>query len=879
MNAFRLAAAFLFAGIPAVGQPAQLYAQPFDLAFEAEPLNQALSVLDEQAEESLVFTSRLVSSHTSSCLYEGEDFRAAVSCVLAGTGLRAVRIRRNQYVVTSDSPQAEAGESESRGAVSGFVVDDETGEVLPGAHVYLVDLRAGMVTNSGGYFAFSALPPGEYRTRISYVGYETMQTSLATGDPRAELRLLPVPVEGTAVIIEGDEQKVEPVVPGLLSIPVQQLESLPSFPGEQDLLQALQWMPGVRKSGEISGGLLVRGGEPDQNLYLLEGAPIYHPWHAFSLISTFQTDTYKNVRLYRGSFPSEFGGRLSSVLDIQMKDGARKDPRALVGISLVSGRFLVESPVGGKSSMMISGRRSYLDQIVGREHPVDAPDGRRDTLRTGYYFYDFSTKWSYRPSERHQLSAAYYEGTDDLDLRLPFDLSLTVGSWLRPADLFFEIDQRWGNRAASLKHSYLWGSNLFITSTAYYSGYGARERTLIHPTSTSFVASSYNVRLDEFGYKLDVDRFVSIAHQLRGGLQIAHRDLDSGLEGMVSPVPGSADEVVQSSSADGWEAAAYLQDRWLPTPRWHLLLGMRASYFSSGSHVHLSPSVAASYRALPAMVLRASAGLQVQYMHRLRDRYSFMYDLVSSRWIPATGSVSPSRSAQLSGGAQIDLTETISVSGDVYFRRSYDVLVPKDVFRTKDGLEGPGIEIGALLGQYTRADGRAYGIEVGAHLDRRLWELLVSYSGGRSLVDAPLHQSDGYRPSRYDVPRSVRAVAALTPGPWSFAIAGDLRSGYPYSIPEARYALADPLDEEPVRYLYRPSINNGRLPPYGRIDLTLGYGFNMIRARWNVQIHVYNVLNRRNVISRTFDPAGDVVEVTDRRGLPLLPLLELEVEI
>ncbi len=852
-------------------------AQPFSLDFRDEPLESALAILDQQASESLVFASRLVRNQSVTCLYQGANFHDALDCVLAGTGLVAQRIRRNQYVITAGGSADSGAKNSRRSSIAGFVVDGETEEVLPGAHVYLADLQSGVVTNNSGYFSLSSLPPGEYRARISYVGYETVEVYLKTG-ASTEIRLRPAELSSVQIVVEGEQTAPTVALPGLLAIPVQQLEALPSFPGEQDLLQALQWLPGVRKSGEISGGLLIRGGEPDQNLYLLEGVPIYHPWHAFSLISTFQTETFKSVRLYRGTFPAEYGGRLSSVLDVQMKDGARKEPSATVGISLVSGRFVVESPVGKKSSMMISARRSYLDQILGREHPVESQDGRMDTLRTGYYFFDVRTTWTYRPSHRHQLSLAYYEGTDDLDLRLPFDLSLTPGSWLRPADLFFEIDQAWGNRAVSLKHNFLASQDLFVSSTAYYSAYGANERAFIRPTSSSSVASSYDVRLDEVGLKVDVDRYHSIAHQFRGGVQLVRRDFRGGLDASINPTPGSADELAQSSQLTGWEAAAYLEDNWKPTVDWDVTLGLRGSYFAAGQYFNLSPSVAAAYQLRPALSLRASASTQVQYMHRLRDRYSFMYDLVSSRWIPATADVSPSHSAQVSAGAETVLMPGLVVTGDVYFRRSYDILVPEDAYRTKDGLEGPGIEVGALLGQYSRADGRAYGVEVGVRLDRELWDLYVSYSGGRTLVRVP-ERAEGFNPSRYDVPRSLRAVAAIQPGDWHLAVSADVRSGYPYTIPEARYAIADPLDEEPVNYLYRPSLNNGRLPPYGRLDLTVGYRFNFLKGRWQAKLHVYNALNHRNVIARDFDPSGRIVDVTDRRGLPLLPLLEIEVEI
>ena len=763
--------------------------------------------------------------------------------------------------------------------IAGFVRDGQSGAALPGAHVYLSELQLGAATNRAGYFAFPELPLGAYRVRVSFVGYATREVELTVEGGVSAVELEPTAIQGSSVVVEAQKQDVESIVPGLLHVPVQQLDLLPSFPGEGDLLQSLQWMPGIRKSGEVSGDLVVRGGEPDQNLYLIEGAPVYHPWHAFSLISTFQTETYDDVRLYRGAFPAEYGGRLASVLDLRMKDGNRSRATATAGISFVSARFVAEAPVGKNGSMMISGRRSYLDKIIGRTHPVEGPDGRRDTLRTGYYFYDVSTKWSLHAGDRHHFSVAYYEGADNLDLRLPFDLSLTFSSWLRPADLFFELGQRWVNRVVSARHQYLGSDRVFLSSTAYYSGYSADENSFVRPTSSSSLTSAYEVDLDEAGFKIDADYYHSVAHQLRFGAHVTHRWFNSGLDASVRPTPGTADELKQRSRIEGVELAIYGQDAWQPTSRLHFLLGARGSYFAKGSYLDLSPSVSARYLIRSSLTAKASAGTHVQYMHRLRDRYSFMYDLVSSRWIPASSGVAPSSSTQLSAGLDYAPLAGLTLSADSYWRHSRDILIPRDQYDDKDGLDGPGIEVGALLGQYTPATGRAFGVEASARIERRDWNALAAYSRGRMLNRAAEIDSTGYHPSRFDIPRELRLIAALTPGSWSLSAALDLRSGYPYSVPIARYAVSDPLDDEPVQYLHRPFTNNGRLPVYRRLDVGVAYQFKLLRAYWSVDLQIYNVLNHRNIVSRSFDPAGNVVRVTDRRGLPILPLLEIKVTL
>jgi hypothetical protein len=770
---------------------------------------------------------------------------------------------------------------EARYVLSGYIVDAVTGEALPGAHVYVPGLRVGASTNDAGYFAVPSLPRGDYLVRISYVGYRTYVLELPAGRSVSRIALEPAAVETAAVYVEATRGQSTSTsdVPGLIAASVGELERLPSFPGERDLFQALQWFAGIRNSGEISGGLVVRGSEPDQNLYLLDGVPIYYPWHAFSLISTFQTETFKDIKFYRGVFPAEYGGRLSSVLDAQMKDGNRSSPRAVAGLSLLSGRLLVETPLSRGSSLMLSGRRSYLDTIIGREHPVTGADGMRDTLRTGYYFYDTSAKYTWHLHDQHRIAFSFYRGGDNLDLRLPFDLSLDFSSWLRPADLFFEIDQVWANQLFSTRYQGLLGSRFFVTGTAYRSSYRAVEGAFMQPTASAELVSQYEVGINDLGLKVDFEYFHALDHQIEAGVQIVERRFRSALDATVQRSPSAVDTMAENSRLHAAELVAYVQDTWRPGPLVKVQPGLRVSFFGDGRHISVDPGVNLQYALLPRrLTVKAGAGTQVQYLHRLRDRYSFVYDLVSSRWIPASSEVKPATGVQASGGIEVRPYPWLTVGAEAYARSARNILLPEDQFRTKDGLSGPGIEVGTLLGQYVYGRNRAYGLELSADVLRGSWNLMLNYAGGRSL-DRPINGADPYRPARFDVPRSFSGVVTRSGGRWDLTVAADFRSGYPHSVPVARYALGDPLDDEPRRYMYRPYVNNGRLPPYFRLDLAVAYRFEALGARWRVQGQLYNATNRRNVLARQYDPAPDVVGIRDRRSVHILPLFDIEIEI
>jgi hypothetical protein len=856
--------------------------QVFRLNVEDVPLEHALALVHEQGGVDIVFAHRLIENRRTTCQYAGNHPGEALDCVLHNTGIHWQTVRHRQYVLVNGSKQETAPEAPPlRGVVSGFITDAETGENLPGGHVYIPALKLGAVTNNAGYFAIANLPVGEYQLRITYVGYEAAFVTAEVNAAPQVVPLQPIVFEAEGVIVEAERDVLpeESTLPGTISLPLQALEALPSFPGDQDLFQSLQWLPGVQKLGELNGTLVIRGGEADQNLYLLDGAPVYHPWHAFSLISTFQTETFKDVNLYRGVFPVEHGGRLSAVLDTQLKDGSRTSTHFTAGLSVLSGRFMVESPLGKNTSFMLSGRRSYLDKIIGRKHAVSGPDGQRDTLRTGYYFYDLSGKVTFQPNINHRLSLTHYRGEDLLDLRLPFDLSLDFSSWLKPADLFFEIDQRWGNQLSSLRYQYLYSPRLFTTITAYRSSYSAVEGAFIHPTSTATLESDYNVQLRDYGLKIDIDYYYGVSHQLRTGVHVVRHGFASALDASVRRTVSATEEQHERNASRAWEVAAYVQDVWQPAAKWQVLPGIRGSLFGKGMHFRLSPAVSVRYAVNPTVTLRASANSQVQYMHRLRDRYSFMYDLVSSRWIPTGRSVRPSSSMHLAAGMENHPWPWLTLVSDVYWRSSDNILLPEDFYQTKDGLEGPGIDVGTLLGQYTPASGRAYGIEVTAQAEQGSWRLWLSYTGGRSLNRTPEMDTLGYRPSRFDVPRSLHGVGSYNLRRWNFMLAGELRSGYPHSVPVARYEVGDPLDEEPVDYLYRPYLNNGRLPPYFRLDAAVSYNFRLFGTKWRSQFYVYNILNRRSVVGRQYEPSEDAVRRIDRRSLPLLPLLEFEVTL
>ncbi len=886
----------LWVAVAAFAAP-EAAAQSIRLTAERTPLEAVLQQLAAQTGIDVVYAQRLVEGRAVSGRYLGDDPEQALGTILRDSGLRAERLRPGQYVIVSAYPTPGLEPEPYYGTLRGTVVDSETNEVLPGAHVVLAGLGLGTATNPAGYFALPDLPAGAYRVRVSYIGYRTVERELSVYPESEEVpptvRLVPQAVVGSEAIVEGTEGERSDLlpVPGSDAVDVRHAAAIPAFLGESDLFQALEWLPGVGRAGEAGGELVIRGSDSHFNRYLLDGAPIIHPWHTFGLFSTFQTEALKSVRLYKGSFPAEYGGGLSSVLDVEMKDGDRDDVAGTASLSPVAIRAVGEIPLGRGASLMLSGRRSYLDLLFSPRVQATssalfldegevAPEAKQDL---GYYFFDVGAKVTLRPSQFHRLSVSYYEGGDDLNADVPFvsliePVRTTEAALGGPLGL--RLNYGWGNRVLSARYRYLYGRRLFLTATGYYSRYRAKEQAFAQPTTASLVDSDYRVRFAETGLTADADYYYSLEHQLRFGVRLVGRTFESTLdETILRSETGEGTVRSQRDAVRALEAVVYVQDTWQPSPQWQVQPGLRAELFGLGPYLSLSPRLNVRYVVTPErLFVKAGLSRQVQYLHRLRDRYSYTYDLASSRWIPASKAVRPAVGWQAALGLEAVPADWLSLGVDVYGRQLGDILLPADEFQDKDGIEGPGILPGALLEQYVAGSGRSFGIEVAAQAERGRWRLGLSYAFARS-QERP--RGEVYRRARYDAPHSLKGLLQGALGRWTVSLAATVRSGYPVTVPVARYALGDALDSEdaePTYYLARPAINNGRLPVYARLDLALGYTFELFGMDWDASAQAYNLLNRRNTVGQRFDPTPPTVAPTDVQGLPILPMVNLKVQ-
>jgi len=372
-----------------------------------------------------------------------------------------------------------------------------------------------------------------------------------------------------------------------------------------------------------------------------------------------------------------------------------------------------------------------------------------------------------------------------------------------------------------------------------------------------------------------MDYYFSLTHHIRAGISIIQRRFSSDLNALILQTHVISESTDEFSTLDNTEILFYAQDTWKPTSRLQIQPGIRLSQLRGGNGLRVSPRLGIRYN-MGQVILRMASGINVQYLHQVRDRYSVLYDLISYRWVPASRSVSPSYSYHASLGGSILLSPTFTAGIDLYAQLTYGLLLPKNEQQSKDGLSGPGIELGAILGQYTRGRALAHGLEINLQYDRGPSIIWMSYAAGRSRSQAPELGETQFRPGRYDVPQRLQIALQRSTRHWMYGISGRWRSGYPITVPEARYAVGDPLSEEAEGFLYFPKINNGRLPPYVNYGLQGAYRFKIGVAAIQLKLEVNNLTFHRNVIGRRFDPTTpESVEITSRYGFPAYPLLEI----
>ena len=783
--------------------------------------------------------------------------------------------------------------------VSGYITDAATGESLIGAGVLLKDapgkVPTGAVTNAYGFYTLT-FPSGENTLIYSYVGYRDVPvTESFQRDTVIHIALESSLQLEEATVVAQKDAGISSTYIGALEVPVEQIKATPVLFGEADVLKALQMLPGVQGGGEGMTGLYVRGGGADENLILLDGAPIYNVDHMFGLFSVFAPEAVKKVTLYKGAFPARYAGRVSSIVDIRTNDGNLKETHGSVGVGLISDKVHVEGPI-------LRDRLSYSVTARGTHtvlfNPLIRLIGRKYGTFTNYYFYDLNGKLTWRLSDVDRFSLGLYHGRDKIPLRQEDSWTSEYNGGTRTYKDLYDMNVHWGNSVAALRWNHVFSSRLFSNTAVTWNRYKmhmgldyTEQNTEDGVVSGEKYSMAYNSGIRDIGVSTDLDFTPSHRHLVKfGGGYILHTFIPERLtsamhiEGVEEPVDTTF-RFLDRNRYFGHELSLYGEDDIAIGKSFSVNIGANFALFAVDGKVYpeFQPRVSARYVSPHGVTVKAGYARMAQFVHQLS---SSSISLPLDLWVPITADIRPVTSDQATAGVYYDGLKGWEFSLEGYFKWMRNVLEYRDGTLMIFSSEGWERKVSTGIG-------RAYGLEVMARKNVGKWTGFLAYTLARSERRFPDGSISGgeWFPHKYDRRHCADISVTWHISPkvdgtvtWSFA------SGNTTTIPQRQTVVYDERYDRTSAALYSEHRNNYRLPPMHRMNI--GFNFHRPHGRgrgesiWNVSVYnVYNSLNPNFVLLTEVlqsDPASEQEQwqfiIKKITILPILPTFSYTYE-
>jgi hypothetical protein len=713
--------------------------------------------------------------------------------------------------------------------VSGYVRDAATGETLLGASVAVEGKpNLGTTTNNYGFYSLQ-LPAGEPVLVFSYLGYEAKRVALELQSAErlnVELSEASLKLEEVVVKARPDDANVESTEMGTVGLKMEKVKKIPALMGEVDVLKTIQLLPGVLSAGEGNAGFFVRGGGADQNLVLLDEAVVYNPGHLLGFFSVFNADAIKNTTLIKGGMPANYGGRISSVVDIQMKEGNNQGFALEGGIGLVASRLMLEGPiVKDKSSFMVSARRTYALDLAQPLIKETAFAG------TNYYFYDFNAKVNYQFSDEDRLYFSSYFGRDVLEFRSD------------QRDFAFDIP--YGNATATLRWNHLFSDNLFMNVSGIYNDY-----------DFAFAGGQGGFEIDlesgirDWNAKVDFEYFPMAGHKIKFGLDYTYHRLAPSLATLTNG------EEEFSNAADiryAHESAVYLMDEIQWNDRLSLNAGLRISAFTQvgsylskidsavyapgepvATYIGWEPRLSATYKLSPASSVKGGFARTYQYLHLVSNSTS---TLPADVWVSSTELIKPQIGLQYAMGYFRNFQQNAyETSVEIYYRDLQNQIDYRENYVDNVANE--------LEEEFVFGKGRAYGIELFVRKQKGRLTGWIGYTLSRTERVFPDINGGAPFPAIFDRRHDLSVVANYElNNKWELSSAFVFGTGSAFTPVRSVYFI----DQFPVQQY--GARNSARLPDYHRIDLSATYtpkpdSEGRFASSWNFSL--YNAYSRQN---------------------------------
>lgn len=718
---------------------------------------------------------------------------------------------------------------------SGLITEVESGETLPGVLVFCPETNEGTSTNNYGFYSLT-LPNSATKIMVQFMGYEPQEIQLNSNQPRKNIELQKVKFDLKTVVVEGEKTTnvVEETQMSSIEIPIDQIKKIPALFGEKDVLKVIQLLPGVQKGSEGSSGFYVRGGGPDQNLIILDDATVYNANHLFGFFSIFNGDALKSVELIKGGFPARYGGRLSSVLEMQMKDGNKEKFKGEAGIGLISSRLTLEGPIQkGKSSFLVSGRRTYIDALIYPFLPADQ--------KAGYFFYDFNAKANFILNDKNRFYLSGYFGKDKFYFKPKAeDGTVNEGYFL------------WQNQTATARLNHIISPKAFSNTSLIFSKYNLAIGLKEIQTNNDFFELRFKSGIRDWSMKHDIDYFPNASHHIRTGISSTyHRFTPSAI--VVASTDG-AEEIDKAENYDALESGLYLEDDWTITPLLKANFGARMSHFiyKSANYYGIEPRASIRYLINEKLSVKASYALMNQYMHLLSNTG---VGLPTDLWVPATDRVAPQRSHQGAIGIAKELEKPkLTITAEAYYKRMLNIIGYKEgasFLNVGRAIDGKPI---TWQDNVTSGNGTSYGAELLVQKKVGKWSGWIGYT--LSWTTLQFDELNDGKPfyARYDRRHDFSAVGIyevndhLTiSATWVYG------TGQAITLPLATYNVQphDPATNQFNNFFGLGATDYGdkndfRMAPYHRLDIAAQWHKQLKRCERTFELGVYNAYNRKN---------------------------------
>jgi hypothetical protein len=723
--------------------------------------------------------------------------------------------------------------------LSGFISDAGSGENIYGANVYLQKTTVGSVSNIEGYYVLSDIHPGKYMLVVSFIGFQEYRAEVALkpGERKVlDIALEPNVLQGETVQVTGERTAFERQVQlSKVSLDPRQIAAVPQV-GEVDLFRALQQLPGVNAESDFSSGLIIRGGDSDQNLVLLDGITVYNPSHLLGMFSNFITDGLRDVELLKGGYPAEYGGRLSSVVNVHSKEGNQKSVNMNGEVSMVSSKFLMEGPIRN-GAWLVTGRRTYLDKMLDAFRALNLT-----TFDLPYYFYDLQANVFQNLSASDRLSVSAYLGDDVLD-------------WMA-ANMHFS----WGNQTLSSRFRHIFSPRLFSNFMVAHSRFDIRSQL------------GGDEALRERDVILDITTKGDLTYYAGGD-----REIKFGFEAKklhISYISWFGEEEQFRLQQHPFYTGIYGQLNWHP-PGWVLVTGLRLNYYDAAKRkFHLAPRFSLKRILGEKTSLTFSLNRYYQHIFALNDEFNMK---IMNAWIAQDTTISTPYSNEAIIGFKTTLPSATTLSVESYYKRMYNLYVFKNEIASYDQT----IIDPRAADFFEPTDAEAFGLEL--LLEHELGRVNGQVSYTRSWVIKQIKNEPRYW-ANWDRRDNLKMVINWRINrKWDFGSSLDAYTGIPYTPILGFYTYYEPGYSTPLYIEIPGDRNSQRLPFYQRLDVAFTRHFRFKKWDLDIKLNIINLLNHKNYFRVTYDTSplkeGEPPEQIKLQLLPFLPTLGIRVQL